>query len=111
MGNKMSSDRVRFEWDTHGRTSDSAQVEKLFWLSFGMSSYDYRKMTRNHPDGWSVVCRPSQFARFLIFRNQLGMRNGFKELNPVLFQMQKDNPSVIEVWSNAAPDYCCEDFD
>lgn len=36
------------------------------------------------PDGMEVTVRPSQFARFLIFRNDNGGRNSFKALKPRL---------------------------
>lgn len=35
---------------------------------------------------FTIVCRPSQFARFLILRNDRGLPNSFKELKPILFE-------------------------
>ena len=35
--------------------------------------------------GVRIICRPSQFTRFLIRRNEAGKQNQFKELNPSIF--------------------------
>lgn len=44
--------------------------------------------------GVRVVCRPSQFTRFLIRRNEAGKQNQFKELSPELF----DAKEIPETW-------------
>lgn len=35
--------------------------------------------------GVHIICRPSQFTRFLIRRNEAGKQNQFKELSPSIF--------------------------
>ena len=42
--------------------------------------------------GVHIICRPSQFTRFLIRRSEAGKQNQFKELNPYLFDA-KEIPS------------------
>lgn len=36
-------------------------------------------------DGFWIVCRLSQFARFMIYRNEAGIKNGFMDLKADLF--------------------------
>ncbi len=74
----MSHDRVLFELDTF--SMDSA-TKAAFRKAFGMDP----------PAGSNIVkvrCRPSQFARFLIYRNDEGGRNAFKNLNARLVEAE-----------------------
>ena len=76
----MSKDRVHFNmpnetWEGTHATRTAA----LFAL--GMTSNEVTLAMR---EGARIVCRPSQFARFLIKRNEAGGRNGFKMLNAEL---------------------------
>ena len=41
-------------------------------------------------EGFWVICRPDQFARFMIFRNAAGITNGFMDLKAELLQPEKD---------------------
>lgn len=82
----MSRDRVRFTIQPYGAdTATAAAFCKAFGRSFPGA-----------PMGQTVtvVCRPSQFARFLIYRNDNGGRNLFKELGPTLFTPQ---PKIDEI--------------
>jgi len=54
----------------------------------------------------TFICRPSQFARFLIARNDAGLPNGFKELSPELFVPQET--TVFDVSGNKAEYRPCE---
>jgi hypothetical protein len=89
----MSRDRVRFTIDTF--TDDATR--KAFQSAFGVPLVPklgpYTHLT--------VVCRPSQFARFLIHRNDNGGRNSFKELAPTLFTPQPQM-SELDVSGNPA---------
>jgi hypothetical protein len=87
----MSRDRVRFTLNTFGITQATQDAFlKAFGQPIGTCIGDV-----------TIICRPSQFARFLIFRNELGGRNSFKELNPVLFTPEV-NPSTFDVSRNPA---------
>jgi hypothetical protein len=75
----MSKDRVRFT--ISGSNMHGMELRGLLERAFGFSH-------KRPQYGWQdqvIVCRPSQFARFLILRNDLGMANSFKELKPELF--------------------------
>jgi len=89
----MSRDRVRFNLAPYG--ADQA-TKDAFYKAFG-APFPSRPMG----DIVIIVCRPSQFARFMIYRNEFGGRNSFKELAPVLFT--PDAPkSEIDVSGNPA---------
>jgi hypothetical protein len=81
----MSRDRVRFVLDV---SNACAATRKAFQRAFGQSL------------SWTpgacvsvktIICRPSQFARFLIYRNEEGGRNGFKMLEATLFTPTMSN--------------------
>lgn len=77
----MSRDRVHF--DVSADNTQNAYFRDAFERAFGteppaMDCMSTAKVT--------IVCRPSQFARFLIYRNNFGGRNSFKELNPRLVE-------------------------
>ena len=73
----MSKDRVRF-----------TIPEKLFDLNmFELATEAFGQHFEVVCGDITIICRPSQFARFLILRNNRGMNNKFKELNPQLEQM------------------------
>lgn len=89
----MSRDRVRFNLQPYG--SDHP-TKDAFYKAFG-APFPSRPMG----DMVIIVCRPSQFARFMIYRNDFGGKNSFKELAPVLFT--PDAPkSEIDVSGNPA---------
>jgi len=46
------------------------------------------KQTR-HCRGMIILCRPDQFAMFLIYRNDKGLTNGFKELHPEIVHLNE----------------------
>lgn len=80
----MSRDRVHFKLDP---CSMSMESRKAFHRAFGVPVPQMQTAySPTFPDGGKVIiiCRPSQFARFLIYRNDEGGRNGFKELEPKL---------------------------
>lgn len=83
----MSRDRVHFTLDTYGL---DLQTRTAFKRAFGI---DPPAGPNTRPGGYcdttvTVVCRPSQFARFLIYRNDEGGKNAFKNLNPKLVEIE-----------------------
>lgn len=97
----MSRDRVRF------RVSANVQVKTGFRQLFRDCFGKELPIRCEDDDEIVVICRPSQFARFLIERNNRGMCNGFKELRPELIRSepeprivctadQPNNPSVLQ---------------
>lgn len=85
----MSHDRVRFfisdsyYGNTRNKDALRCTLEKAFGMGMGMGHSD-NAMT-GHYGGFYIICRPSQFARFLIFRDAAGLKNGFKDLGANLY--------------------------
>ncbi len=83
----MSHDRVRFFIsDNYYNT----QHKKETLLDVLKQSFDLNKAPLGHYmagcyGGFYIICRPSQFARFLIFRNAAGIKNGFIDLQADLY--------------------------
>lgn len=79
----MSKDRVRFfiRENYYGN-----KLQKIFQQAFDMPYDETASLMRSERwrCGFWIVCRPSQFARFMIFRNEVGLQNGFKDLKPEL---------------------------
>lgn len=109
----MSKDRVEFILDpttlkfraTYSRKESCPTTVKDF-----STIYELLETTLGIPCGngsqiikrgirVKIVCRPSQFARFLIKRNELGFVNGFIELEAVLVPENKDSLPVVDVSS------------
>lgn len=90
-----SKDRVRFflaqRYFTGGpngmkRATCIDVLNRAFCPSNGTGSSWGALMTAM-PQGFSIVCRPSQFARFIIFRHEAGeCINGVRDLKPTLFK-------------------------
>ena len=92
----MSRDRVRFKlggramWMVADRgilSIDLRAAQRAFNLS-PESVHNYDQIT--------IICRPSQFARFLIYRNEMGSRNDFKDLEAILVDAPREE-RVIDV--------------
>ncbi len=83
----MSHDRIRFVIDdcyynNPGKVNALRGVlEKAFTLGRSRSA----QLMSNDYGGFYIICRPSQFARFLIYRNDAGIKNGFIDLQAKLF--------------------------
>ena len=55
----------------------------ILCLAFDMTLAESEHLMRVYPDGFSIVCRPDQFADFIIRRNDAGeCINGIKDLDP-----------------------------
>lgn len=89
----MSRDRVRFNLAPYGADQPTRDA---FHKAFG-APFPFRSAG----EIVTIVCRPSQFARFMIYRNDFGGRNSFKELAPVLFTPEAQK-SEIDVSGNPA---------
>jgi hypothetical protein len=91
----MSKDRVHFK--VKPCHAENEAFRSAFYHAFGQSC---PKMRSEYYEGVLVVCRPSQFARFLIWRNEFGGRNSFKDLEAELVQPGYDD--TVDVSRNPA---------
>lgn len=100
-----SQDRVRFQLQAYYFTCPG--IRGLLRSSFqldGMAGNElaHKADTYGHV---VIVCRPSQFARFLIYREKEGMQNMFKELKAELFTpaIPAATNEPVDVSANFAP--------
>lgn len=87
----MSRDRVRFF--VSATIASKSAVREAFREAMGTSLPVVC-------DEVEVICRPSQFARFLIRREQLGGVNEFKALRAELFTPERENTKLIDATKN-----------
>lgn len=94
-----SKDRVRFflpgkyfQRHSTGTSSMERSVCKgILKRAFGLSSNDSHHLMQEWPEGFWITCRPSQFARFIVYRNDHGACiNGIKDLRPKLVPEEPD---------------------
>ena len=76
----MSKDRVRFILTDNRRNKDACV--KAAQRAFGMDLYAARAAFDNEA---TIICRPSQFARFVIYRSQDVTCNAFQQFKAELF--------------------------
>lgn len=99
-----SKDRVRFhlppryftgnQHSTNGMDRDIC-VEVLV-RAFAVSESDVRGVMINHNQGFDILCRPSQFARFIVIRHEIGdCINGVRDLDPKIVCPCPDHLLVI----------------
>lgn len=78
---------------TKNTTSNGMKREtciKILLASFGTGSRangtsSWATLMNRYPDGFQIVCRPDQFARFIVLRYEAGeCINGIKDLSPKL---------------------------
>lgn len=92
-----SKDRVQFylphryfakcHSDNHMSRDD---CKKVLGKAFSLGRDECGHLMDRNPNGFTIVCRPSQFARFIIFRHLWGhCINGVRDLEPEL--QPKDN--------------------
>lgn len=104
----MSKDRVRFTI-RRDKAIDMAEVMKS---AFDLRCHQIQSMRgRSGANGYeyiTIVCRPSQFGRFIVHRCNLGYENLVRELQAELFTPAPDKPQVLDVSKNpntwAAPE-------
>ena len=97
----MSRDRVSFKLPVQYLANYQMMqlVDEIFETSLQAKAMDAVRC--NLP--LQIICRPSQFARFLIMRNKRGFRNGFKELEAELFYPEPEPPVfIVDVSKNKA---------
>lgn len=87
----MSKDRVRFTIPGAYLTRSSAEdylklLDDVFGIALGGTKWG---------DDVTIICRPSQFARFLIERHKRGISNQFAVLNAELFQVSEERRPTI----------------
>jgi hypothetical protein len=81
----MSKDRVKFY--IHPTYFQYNKLYSVLERAFGISANEARGYLNNY--GITIICRPSQFARFMIYRNDAGIKNGFMDLKPELIEPQE----------------------
>jgi len=97
----MSKDRVHFvlidhtSWSTLDAKAQTLAAVKAFRLSPHIVQAAAKK-------GVEIVCRPSQFARFLIYRGEFGGQNLIKALKPRLVSPPPPVPEPVDVSRNPA---------
>ena len=68
-------------------------MAKAFGMAVGDALYS---MDGGHDNyGVWITCRPSQFARFMIYRNDAGIQNGFKDLKAELVEVREIDPYEV----------------
>jgi hypothetical protein len=92
MTQKMSHDRIKFELHRMQTREFRDLVQEVF--GFSLPSRNISPC-----EAVTVICRPSQFARFLVLRNSRGFSNDFKGLNAELFT-PSDQPETVDVSGN-----------
>jgi hypothetical protein len=97
----MSKDKVEFELRLS--CSERVKLEVPFRNAFGVCLPNPESGYLKDGDSLSrfikIQCRPSQFARFLIYRDEAGCQNRFKELGAKLIKGEV-NPVIIDVSKN-----------
>lgn len=83
----MSRDRVRFTLT--GSMLNKCRMDECLNKAFNINvrtAESYLNYDREHDSkSMVIICRPSQFARFLIYRNEVDIDNAFKAIKPELF--------------------------
>ena len=101
MSNKMSKDRIEFNL-VASNWYDEDLISKVASIALGVDIGHARKLVVAEK---RIRCRPSQFARFIVLRNQFGATNGIKNLNAVIIPPAAVEPDYVDVSQNPAPDY------
>lgn len=96
----MSKDRVRFflhhryfqeghHTSVNGMRGDVCR--DILSRAFGISKTAGAALMQRHRNGFYIICRPSQFARFIVFRHEDGeCINGIKDLEPEIIREEPD---------------------
>ena len=100
--NRPTNERVKFFLParnfngTHGGFSQMT-MQGILRQAFGMTHCKSATLMARFKKGFWITCRPSQFARFIVYRAETGEGiNGIKDLQPELFVLEpKPNAYVI----------------
>lgn len=85
----MSKDRVRF---TIPHRRINSKMIDVIHKAFGFDAHWSAEQAQENGRGLNITCRPSQFARFLIYRDEAGQQNLFQELGAELFVPKAADP-------------------
>lgn len=98
----MSKDRIHFLLkDNQSNLTPTANAAAQ---AFGISVATARSALRNGcHNPTKIICRPSQFARFLVYRSKEVTNNTFSQFEAEL--VSGDVPKVMDVTTNQAD--CC----
>lgn len=68
----------------------------VLFRAFGMGHHASASLMNKRPYGFTILCRPEQFARFIVHRNDIGeCINGIKDLEPKIVAAHDDNYGYI----------------
>jgi hypothetical protein len=99
----MSRDRVKFKLDfNHVDGATRRAFNRAFGMRAPPATGPYRSGRPALPNVQEIICRPSQFARFLIYRRMNGGQNMFRILEAELFTPEPARPQPIDVSGNPA---------
>lgn len=98
----VSKDRVRFHLAMRyfqlNKTSNGMCRNTCIDIlveCFGFSGEYWEHTMHSWSEGFDIICRPSQFARFIVRRHEKGdCINGIRDLNPVLQQVQQEQDAI-----------------
>lgn len=85
----MSKDRIHFKWTM--REANTTASRKAYREAFGNEA----PCLNNNCDEVKIICRPSQFARFIILRDAYDGTNNIKSLGAKIVPC--GDPSVVDV--------------
>jgi len=98
----MARSRDRVKFTIPARHGASSKMATLLHDVFNIEEHYIKACSCEWKDV-TIICRPSQFARFMILRNKRGMKNGFRELNATLFEARdtkQKTQTTFNVWGN-----------
>lgn len=111
---QMSSDRFKFYLpqryfqstrcpSSNGMFRETCQ--RILKKAFSMSTSESANLMEHNPLGFTILCRPSQFARFIFFRAEADeCINGIKDLRLERLVDYKDRDPYDEIADAAATD-------
>lgn len=106
MSSRMSKDRVKFTMRGYYFETDKARILLGNALGVNAGQFDVmRRMAQDSMEGVEIICRPSQFARFLIMREAAGFQNMFKELKAELIPAPTPTIQPVDVSGNPPRSY------
>lgn len=92
---KRSVDRVKFKLTLNYTSESPSDCQRVVSKAFNVTQEKARTLLEQEA---TIVCRPSQFARFIIMRNEAGITNWVKNLNAELFIPEPES-TIIDVSS------------
>jgi len=93
----MSRDRIEFSIPFNRLTN--TKYRNLVKECFGLTEEEIPKYHSNsYKRKFELLCRPSQFARFIVLRNVQGMDNMVHELDAKLITPEPPVKQPLPVW-------------